>query len=42
MTTLRLPAEWEPQDAIQIAFPSRQSDWIDYWEDVVPCYINII
>ena len=42
MTTLRLPAEWEPQDAIQIAFPSRQSDWIDYWEEVAPCYINII
>ncbi len=42
MNTLRLPAEWEPQDAIQITFPSRQSDWIDYWEDVVPCYLNII
>lgn len=42
MTTLRLPAEWEPQDIIQIAFPSRKSDWIDYWDEVVPCYINII
>ncbi len=42
MNTLRLPAEWETQDAIQIAFPSRESDWIDYWNDVVPCYINII
>lgn len=38
----RLPAEWEPQDAIQIAFPSRSSDWIDYWDEVVPCYIGII
>lgn len=42
MNRLRLPAEWEKQDAIQIAFPSRESDWIDYWDDVVPCYINII
>jgi agmatine deiminase len=42
MAALRLPAEWEPQDIIQIAFPSRQSDWIDYWEDVIPCYIHII
>ena len=42
MNTLRLPAEWELQDAIQIAFPSRESDWIDYWNEVVPCYINII
>lgn len=41
-TILRLPAEWEIQDAIQIAFPSRNSDWIEYWDEVVPCYINII
>ena len=33
MAALRLPAEWEPQDIIQIAFPSRQSDLIDYWDD---------
>lgn len=42
MTAYRLPAEWEQQDAIQIAFPSRTSDWEAYWEKVVPCYINII
>lgn len=42
MNITRLPAEWEPQDAIQIAFPSRQSDWISYWDEVVPCYVNII
>lgn len=42
MSTLRLPAEWEPQDAIQIAFPSKQSDWIDYWNEIIPCYVNII
>ena len=42
MNSIRLPAEWEPQDAIQIAFPSRESDWIDYWDEVVPCYLNII
>ncbi|MFN8284631.1 MAG: agmatine deiminase family protein [Chitinophagales bacterium] len=42
MSILRLPAEWETQDLIQIAFPSRQSDWIDYWNEIIPCYINII
>ncbi len=42
MLQRRLPAEWEPQDAIQIAFPSRQSDWLNYWEEVIPCYIHII
>lgn len=38
----RLPAEWEKQDAILIAFPSKQSDWSAYWEDIIPCYVNII
>ena len=42
MTNLRLPAEWELQDAIQIAFPSKHSDWQNYWEEVIPCYVNII
>lgn len=42
MINLRLPAEWELQDAIQIAFPSRTSDWLVYWDEVVPCYIHII
>lgn len=42
MTSVRLPAEWEPQDAIQIAFPSESSDWINYWNEIIPCYINII
>lgn len=42
MINLRLPAEWEPQEAIQIAFPSKNSDWQTYWEDIIPCYLNII
>ncbi|MFN8237010.1 MAG: agmatine deiminase family protein [Chitinophagales bacterium] len=42
MLQRRLPAEWEPQDAIQIAFPGRQSDWMDYWEEIIPCYIRIV
>jgi len=42
MSELRLPAEWEPQDAILIAFPSVKSDWLQYWDKIIPCYINII
>lgn len=42
MNEIRLPAEWEPQDAILIAFPSVQSDWLNYWDKIVPCYQNII
>lgn len=42
MLATRLPAEWENQDLIQIAFPSRNSDWKEYWNEIIPCYINII
>src|SRR5436853_4941573 len=42
MSKTRLPAEWEPQDAIQIAFPSKNSDWKYYWDEIIPCYVNII
>lgn len=42
MLQRRLPAEWEPQDVIQIAFPSRRSDWSDYWDEVIPCYVHVI
>lgn len=42
MKNRRLPAEWEKQEAIQIAFPSKTSDWASYWEEVIPCYIHII
>lgn len=42
MNTVRLPAEWEPQDAILIAFPSAKSDWFTYWDDIISCYVNII
>ncbi|MEZ5054675.1 MAG: agmatine deiminase family protein [Chitinophagales bacterium] len=42
MNEIRLPEEWEPQDAILIAFPSVQSDWLNYWDKIVPCYQNII
>jgi agmatine/peptidylarginine deiminase len=42
MKHLRLPAEWDTQDAIQIAFPGKDSDWKNYWEDIIPCYIEII
>lgn len=42
MNNVRLPAEWEHQDLIQLAFPSKHSDWLKYWERVVPCYIEII
>ena len=38
----RLPAEWEPQSFVQYTFPHQKSDWKDTYEDVVPCFVEII
>jgi agmatine deiminase len=38
MPEQRLPAEWEPQDAVLLTWPHRDSDWKDLLEDVVPLY----
>ncbi len=42
MKDIHLPAEWAPQDLIQVAFPSMDSDWKNYWDQVIPCYVNIL
>lgn len=41
MTTRRLPAEWEPQSAVQITFPHADSDWADSLDAVMPCFLKI-
>lgn len=38
----RLPAEWEPQSAVQFTFPHSGTDWVDILEEVLPCFIEII
>ena len=40
--TRRLPAEWEPQSAIQFTFPHEESDWLPTMDVVVPCFAKII
>lgn len=37
----RLPAEWEPQSAVQLTFPHDQTDWADVLEAVMPCFVQI-
>ncbi len=37
----RLPAEWEPQSAVQLTFPHADSDWADLLEVVLPCFVEI-
>jgi agmatine deiminase len=37
----RLPAEWEPQSAVQLTFPHENTDWADVLDEVLPCFVNI-
>ena len=38
----RLPAEWEPQSAIQFTFPHEDSDWLPMLDVVIPCFAQLI
>ncbi len=39
--TLRLPAEWEPQDAILLAWPHKQTDWQPILKQVTEVYVEL-
>lgn len=38
----RLPAEWEPQDAIQLTWPHADTDWQPLLGEVVPIYEQLV
>lgn len=38
---VRLPAEWEPQSAVQLTFPHKETDWAPVLETVLPCFVEI-
>ncbi|MCW5922004.1 MAG: agmatine deiminase family protein [Saprospiraceae bacterium] len=40
-STRRLPAEWEPQSAVQLTFPHANTDWADVLDEVLPCFVSI-
>lgn len=37
----RLPAEWEPQSAVQLTFPHKNTDWAEVLDEVLPCFAQI-
>jgi len=39
--TRRLPAEWEPQSAVQLTLPHAGTDWAGVLDEVMPCFIQI-
>ena len=42
ITTSRLlPAEWDPQDAVLLAWPHQDSDWADLLDEVLPVYLEL-
>jgi len=38
----RLPAEWEPQDGVLLAWPHEGSDWRPYLDAVEPVFVEIV
>jgi len=41
-TVVRLPAEWEPQDAILLAWPHADSDWQPILSEITDLYVELI
>ena len=41
-SALRLPAEWEPQSAVLIAWPHADTDWADRLGEVEDTYIALV
>lgn len=39
---IRLPAEWEEQEAILVVFPHKKSDWKPYLKEIQKSYIEFI
>ncbi len=39
---IRLPAEWEPQDAIQLTWPHKDTDWQHLLPEVIPIYTRLV
>lgn len=37
----RLPAEWEPQSAVQLTWPHAQTDWAPYLGDITKTYVSL-
>lgn len=40
-TSPHLPAEWDPQDAVLLAWPHQDSDWADILDEVLPVYLEL-
>lgn len=41
MSKILFPAEWVPQDAVQLTWPNDRGDWAPYLDEVEPVFIDI-
>jgi len=41
-SAIRLPAEWEPQDAVLLAWPHADSDWQPVLEEISAVYLELV
>jgi agmatine deiminase len=39
---MRLPAEWEEQNFVQVVFPHENTDWNEYLEESISTFVNIV
>ena len=39
---IRMPAEWEPQSAVQLTLPHAGTDWSDMLPQVMPVFLDIV
>ncbi len=39
---IRLPAEWEAQEFIQLVFPHKDTDWNKYLDEAISTFVNIV
>ena len=37
----RLPAEWEPQGAVQLTWPDEHTDWAPYLDDITKTFVTL-
>lgn len=38
---IKMPAEWEEQEFVQLVFPHENTDWLEYLDDAVHTFVNI-
>jgi agmatine deiminase len=38
---IRLPAEWEEQEFVQLVFPHEDTDWNEYLDEAITTFVNI-